>query len=94
MRTRDDDPPEYPDPPQCPKCELWETCVQQDGKTVECDACGYAWELPPEPDYTEAEIEESQERIAAVLGITDDDKPYDYAADDLAFDAERERRMK
>jgi len=66
MIYRDDDPPDYPEPPPCPEEGCGgvadpETAEQKDGKIVcKCEECGHEWEIdddpydgyePPEEDY-------------------------------------------
>lgn len=82
------DPPEQPDLPVC--CEDFMD-ILEDGNAV-CGKCGKRIETRqeeyelPEPDDTLEERDSEKEKFP--------EDTYDYAADDLAFDAERERRLK
>ena len=100
MRDWWNDPPDQPEIPLCPHCEI-ELDVLPNGDLV-CSECGHRIQYVP--DYSEAEIEESQRRIEEVLGPEEVNKlcrhgrmdecpDCDYESD-VAFDTERERRLK
>ncbi len=79
-----DDPPEYPEPPDC--CGA---IMDEFGGVFACGYCGRTIEPPPEPQDArdaacEAKFEDMRERMA-------EEEDYDFAADDLAYDAARER---
>ena len=57
------DPPDEPDPPQCPRdgCEGWSDPEKErieDGVLMcECDSCTQKWFIEPEPEYGPPEWE-------------------------------------
>ena len=89
--SRWDDPPEDFEPPEC--CGEF---MDVDGRALVCATCGNRQEMPPDPREArdmamEAKWEEEQERR---LFEDDEATDYDYEADDLAFDAARERGLR
>lgn len=99
------DPPENPEPPQCPNtvAENKSRCEGSgeylyDGKTgmvFSCDTCGYQWVLPfpvdPEPE-PEIEIPDDEpEPRPCPHGKLDQCDACDYLGD-IAYDTDRERR--
>lgn len=99
------DPPDYPDPPECPFCDegVAGSCEQSNGRiTYICDMieCGHQWSVDDsyEPEMTQEEIDFLNEEPPL------EDEPHcphgndwgDCAScdhlGDLAYDAARERR--
>lgn len=108
MRDYWNDPPDYPEPPECPN-DKGPPCQGSgeylyDGKTgmvFSCDTCGYQW-IIPFPVDPEPEPEMSSAELAELEAMRDEPRPCPHgkldqcdACDylgDIAYDAQREQR--
>ena len=88
------DPPDddYEIPSTCPHCGSHDTVIVTLNNQFACENCNAIIECESRDDVEPYDTVEEKE-----LGYCrpePPEEPYDYAADDLAFDAERERRMR